>query len=441
MRFGAAQQAAAAAESAKRIDALRQRLEQYNAAISRAMGMQGVAAHPDADSDDDDEEEYTEETDETDLSEEEEDPRGAAFDVENYIRQFHQFAEKPSTTSRPLFPEGYRDGSTVVQEADGDSDDDYDTEEEEEEVSEGEVGQRVGGATIPPWLRGAVFPTPKNVDRCLSSELRQAAASIQPANPPAVTNPLDDTVLSGVGADAMRVSSPTPDEPSYSFRDLENAYHRISKIDQSVKRLSAFGMLEPKLPFADRIQQLREERVRLLAEDSDAASESRELQRMVLPKLADSDVEVHHEMQAVLHSCRTEVRYRAVHDKKQIIELKQAELTDKVRRMQDTFSHLQRKKQLTTSSDAHNAEEAIRLAEGAAALKRDEAEIERLEKESATRAEETAALQAKVDNWMAVLKDREHGLDERGSKMQLLGEQLQRRKDTIVSHKENRHPR
>ena len=38
LKFGAAHQAAAAAESAKRIDALRQRLEQYNAAIARAMG-------------------------------------------------------------------------------------------------------------------------------------------------------------------------------------------------------------------------------------------------------------------------------------------------------------------------------------------------------------------------------------------------------------------
>eukprot|EP00658_Telonema_sp_P-2_P084476 TRINITY_DN9383_c0_g1_i2.p1 TRINITY_DN9383_c0_g1~~TRINITY_DN9383_c0_g1_i2.p1 ORF type:complete len:117 (+),score=33.03 TRINITY_DN9383_c0_g1_i2:210-560(+) len=115
-------------------------------------------------------------------------------------------------------------------------------------------------------------------------------------------------------------------------------------------------------------------------------------------------------------------------------------LTDKVRRMQETFSHLQRKKQLSTSSDTHNATEASRLKVGSAALDRSKDDVEKLEQESAARTEEVATLQRRVENWLAVLKDRDRNLDERGVKMQQLGEQLQKRQEVLVTHKENRMP-
>lgn len=466
-----------AMDSSQRVAMLRKRLDEYNSAISKAMGHHGAAGttagiHTNTNNnqtiyDDEDEDTFI---DESTLEEEVWDSihkRSATCEGKYSERQMNEnvalrrFMDAQNlTASRSLFPDTYRDNSSQLppshdlpqfdEETEEDEDDDVFTDDEEDaECSD--VGGREwcyrdeAGGPAAVGVRPTTTNTGK-VERCLSSELREVAASIarslpKPDRAPSFSSmdrgTLGDTVLLANTAIASSVTSPSPNVPVYSITDLENAFYRLQTVEQSLKHLSSFTEQDPKLPFADRLVQLHKQREELLVKDS-LMRKKNSLQDASLVQIANSDSELHTMIQDLIGQCDSaHSSFVPIYARKAVIVQREELLRSKTQEMRKLYDLMQSKKRHVQHLYGSNKEATVSLASRKVMLVKERELVKAIEAANAEKTSKVADTDNRVKNWVAVLEERDRGLKAKERKMQDITTELKKRMDTVESQKEN----
>eukprot|EP00758_Cryptobia_borreli_P009395 Tbor_TRINITY_DN5477_c0_g3::TRINITY_DN5477_c0_g3_i2::g.25435::m.25435 len=469
------QPSTSAMDSSQRVAMLRKRLDEYNSAISKAMGHSGAAnTNRGRQSNtnhhntyDDDEDIFI---DDSTLEKE----------VWNSIHKnssnnnteckgnemadnaaFRRFMEPQNVTaSRSLFPDAYRGSSQMPshnlpqfdEETDEEEDDDEfsDCEENDEDDESNDIDGRewwYGDNTKGPTTVG-VRPTTADVERCLSSELRDSAESIARSLPKPDSNvqpslssvegrSLGETVLLANTIIASSVTSPEPNIPVYSITDLENAFYRLQTIEQSLKHLSSFSEQDPKLPFADRLVQLRQEREELLVKDGQMRKKN-SLQDASLIKIAQCDNELHKMIQDLINQCDSAHNsFVPIYARKAVIVQREELLRSKTEEMRKLYDSLQFKKQHVQNIHMSNKAATLSLASRKEVLAKEKDLVKSLEAANSEKISKLGNMDNRVKNWVAVLEERDRGLKAKEQKMLTISTELKKRMDTVESQKEN----
>ena len=404
-----------ASRSAQRIEELKQQVEQYNAAMSLAMGEQ-----PQNDE---------KRTTATAFPEEEQLPNkvqnSEMLVLLNALRSDRR-RNIPSTSSDVqdiFFKEEERAsrGSSIVEEQRDSTNDvgqqhvseDSDVHFVEEEIPTGEWETHRSVAQDVEKGHSDEVDEHLQVERCLEKELDLALSSRH-------ETPINEA------------SQPPP----LRLHDLETAFHRIEALEQSAQILESFGIQRTKLPYTDRISSLRTRRAGLLSQESILSQTMAEDTATSLTLDEESD-SVTGAITSLLQECSAAQKgFSLIYDKKNSILRKEQELEAKGQEMQREFFNLQSRKQQLASLMVNVEHKTKVLAKKESEFSSRRSEMEGRRALSDDKTTKVKDLEAKVQSWLNILEERDAELTRKEGRIRVLEAEISRRRSGVSVQKE-----
>lgn len=223
-------------------------------------------------------------------------------------------------------------------------------------------------------------------------------------------------------------ASPMPDAPTYVFNDLETSYHRVNAVQDCAKVLLSFPAVVLTPMQDDRARLLLEAREQILSRDRALRDERESLlsHRSSSLRSAEDDV------QAVIQNLLTEADearkcFSAVYERKAVLYAKEKQL-------EQLGNELQRMHQAVQNRRSSVATIEARVEQRRRALKRREEAFQQTlsahssrEEELRKKVEQVEELNKKVVSWIKILESREMALSTKEQRLKGVQSELQHR--------------
>lgn len=240
--------------------------------------------------------------------------------------------------------------------------------------------------------------------------------------------------------DHPKRQSPEVAHPRYTFDDLETAYHRVNGVLEAAKVLASLSQGTSFAPVhSDRLAALHTERAALLTRDADLRSE-RQLQSTVRVKdLEAQESDYNATIKHLLVECDAAKKcFSAIYERKSVIYAKErqlGQLTDEMEKLH----HLTQSRRSTLAVLESRLEQRKR-----ALAKRNETFLinvrqqKQKEEELRGRVEKVETLSNKINAWLRILEARDSDLSAKEQRLLTVQQDIQRRLAEVSRRRSNR---
>lgn len=244
-------------------------------------------------------------------------------------------------------------------------------------------------------------------------------------SPPAV--PLD---ISSASKPKQRESSssPSPQLPSYSFNELETAYHRVNAVHDCGKVFSAFHKASFQPLHQDRLRALLDTREQLLARDSDLRHERiAALEHRSTVSASESDFFAM--VQDLVAECDAAKKgFSLVYERKAVLYAKEKQLEQLAQEMHKMQQMVQSRRNSIAAIEARVEQRRKALKRRDDAFQVALAAHASREEELRKKVERVEELNGKISSWVKILETRDAELSNKEQRLKAVQQQILRRR-------------